>query len=283
MSKANVMRTRRLRASEGIRRLVRETKLSVDDLVYPLFIEDGEGIENEIAAMPGIKRFSLDRLSGELDEVSALKIPAILLFGIPSKKDASGSQTWDDDGIMQRAIKFVKKNYPDLYVITDVCFCEYTDHGHCGVIVKKGDRHDVDNDATLDNLVKQTLSHARAGVDMVAPSGMMDGAVGAMREGLDAAGFSQLPIMGYSVKYASAFMAHSAKRLILHLVLVIAAHIKWILLIVVRDRSRPSMMTQRGPIFLWLNLLCLILMLSLICARILISRLRVTMSVVSIP
>ncbi|PHR61105.1 MAG: porphobilinogen synthase [Robiginitomaculum sp.] len=200
-----MLRTRRLRASEGIRRLVRETKLCVDDLVYPLFIEEGEGIESEIEAMPGIKRFSLDRLSGELDEVHALKIPAVLLFGIPSQKDASGSQTWDDDGIMQRAITFVKKNYPDLYVITDVCFCEYTDHGHCGVIVKNGDRHDVDNDATLDNLVKQTLSHARAGVDMVAPSGMMDGAVGAMREGLDAAGFSQLPIMGYSVKYASAF------------------------------------------------------------------------------
>lgn len=197
----SINRTRRLRKSENIRRLVRQTKLSIDDLVYPLFIEEGEGIETEISAMPGIKRFSLDKLSSELDEVSALDIPAVLLFGIPASKDDTGTQTWDADGIVQKTIRFIKANYPDLYVITDVCFCEYTSHGHCGVLGGE----DVDNDKTLANLSRQAVSHAQAGADMVAPSGMMDGAVSAMREGLDGAGFSDLPIMGYSVKYASAF------------------------------------------------------------------------------
>ncbi|MFT4642278.1 MAG: porphobilinogen synthase [Candidatus Azotimanducaceae bacterium] len=194
-------RTRRLRKSENIRRLVRENKLSVDDLIYPLFIEEGENIETEIASMPGIKRFSLDKISSELDEVVSLKIPAILLFGIPSHKDDEGTETWNDNGIMQQAIRFIKKNYPSLYVITDVCFCEYTSHGHCGVIHD----NDVDNDATLINIAKQTISHAKAGADMVAPSGMMDGTIAMMRESLDNTGFVNLPIMGYSVKYTSAF------------------------------------------------------------------------------
>ncbi|MFB0937449.1 MAG: porphobilinogen synthase [Urechidicola sp.] len=194
-------RTRRLRKSENIRRLVRENKLSVDDLIYPLFIEEGKNIETEIASMPGIKRFSLDKISSELDEVVSLKIPAILLFGIPSHKDDEGTETWNDNGIMQQAIRFIKKNYPSLYVITDVCFCEYTSHGHCGVIHD----NDVDNDATLINIAKQTISHAKAGADMVAPSGMMDGTIAMMRESLDNTGFVNLPIMGYSVKYTSAF------------------------------------------------------------------------------
>lgn len=194
-------RTRRLRKTEGIRRLVRENKLTVDDLIYPLFIEEGENIEKEIVSMPGIFRFSLDRIAKELDEVVALDIPAVLLFGIPSKKDDIGTETWNDNGIMQQAIRFIKKNYPSLYVITDVCFCEYTDHGHCGVLCN----NDVDNDQTLLNLAKQTISHAKAGVDMVAPSGMMDGTIATMREALDNSGFPNLPIMGYSVKYASAF------------------------------------------------------------------------------
>ncbi len=196
-----MFRTRRLRKTEGIRRLVRETKLSVDDLIYPLFIEEGTGIETEIPSMPGIKRYSLDTISKELEEVVTLNIPAVLLFGIPSKKDDVGTETWNDEGIMQQAIRFIKKNYPSLYVITDVCFCEYTSHGHCGVI----HNNDVDNDATLVNLAKQTVSHARAGADMVAPSGMMDGTIAMMRESLDNTGFPNLPIMGYSVKYASAF------------------------------------------------------------------------------
>ena len=196
-----MFRTRRLRKSEGIRRLVRETKLSVDDFVYPLFIEEGENIAADIVSMPGIKRFSLDRISKELDEVVSLKIPAVLLFGIPSLKDEEGTETWNDNGIMQQAIRFIKNNYPSLYVITDVCFCEYTSHGHCGIIHD----NDVDNDATLVNIAKQVISHAKAGVDMVAPSGMMDGTIAMVRESLDNTGFSNLPIMAYAVKYASAF------------------------------------------------------------------------------
>ena len=194
-------RTRRLRKSEGIRRLVQETKLSVDDFVYPLFIEEGENIETEIVSMPGIKRYSLDKISKELEEVVELNIPAVLLFGIPSNKDEEGTETWNDNGIMQQAIRFIKKNYPTLYVITDVCFCEYTSHGHCGIIHNS----DVDNDATLVNIAKQVVSHAKAGVDMVAPSGMMDGTIKMVREALDNTGFVNLPIMAYSVKYASAF------------------------------------------------------------------------------
>lgn len=196
-----MFRTRRLRKSEGIRRLVRETKLSVDDFIYPLFVEEGESIEKEIASMPGIKRYSLDTISKELDEVVALNIPAVLLFGIPSHKDDEGTETWNDNGIMQKAVRFIKKHYPELYVITDVCFCEYTSHGHCGVIHE----NDVDNDATLVNIAKQVISHAKAGVDMVAPSGMMDGTIDMIRQSLDNTGYPNLPIMAYSVKYASAF------------------------------------------------------------------------------
>jgi len=194
-------RTRRLRKSESIRRLVKETTLAVDDLIYPLFIEEGNHIETEIVSMPGIKRFSLDSISNELDEVVSLNIPAVLLFGIPTTKDDQGTETWSDDGIIQKAIRFIKKNYPKLYVITDVCFCEYTSHGHCGILHD----NDVDNDATLVNIAKQSISHAKAGADMIAPSGMMDGTVAMVREALDNSGFSDLPIMAYSVKYASAF------------------------------------------------------------------------------
>jgi len=196
-----INRTRRLRRTENIRRLVRENKLTIDDLIYPLFIEEGENIEAEIVSMPGIKRFSLDKVSRELDEVVALKIPAVILFGIPANKDETGSETWNDEGIIQQAIRLIKKNYPDLYVITDVCFCEYTSHGHCGIIHD----HDVDNDATLVNMAKQVISHAKAGADMVAPSAMMDGMIDAIRQALDQTGFTNLPIMSYSAKYASAF------------------------------------------------------------------------------
>lgn len=194
-------RTRRLRRNESIRRLVRENSLQLSDLVYPIFIEEGQGIETEIVSMPGIKRYSLDTLSKELDEVSKLDIPAILLFGIPGSKDEIGSETWNDQGIIQQAIRFIKKHYPQLYVITDVCFCEYTSHGHCGIIHD----NDVDNDATLVNIAKQVISHAKAGADMVAPSGMMDGMIAAIREALDQTGFPNLPVMSYAVKYASAF------------------------------------------------------------------------------
>ncbi len=194
-------RTRRLRKTEGIRRLVQETKLSTDDFVYPLFIEEGIGIATEIPSMPGINRFSLDKINEELDEIVQLNIPAVILFGIPANKDEDGSETWDENGIIQKAIRFIKENYPTLYVITDVCFCEYTTHGHCGVIHD----NDVDNDVTLINIAKQVVSHARAGADMVAPSGMIDGTIQMVREALDNNGFVNLPIMAYSVKYASAF------------------------------------------------------------------------------
>ena len=197
-----INRTRRLRKTENIRRLVRENKLTTDDLIFPLFIEEGENIETEIKSMPGIKRFSLDKISTELDEVTSLNIPAVLLFGIPSRKDDVGTETWNDDGIVQQAIRFIKKNYPKLYVITDVCFCEYTNHGHCGIL---NDNNDVDNDATLINLSRQAISHAKAGADMLAPSGMIDGSIIKMREALDNTGYYDLPIMGYSVKYSSAF------------------------------------------------------------------------------
>jgi len=196
-----MFRTRRLRKTENIRRLVRENKLTVDDLIYPLFIEEGENIETGIVSMPGIYRISLDKISKELEEVVALKIPAVLLFGIPAHKDEEGSETWNDEGIMQKAVRFIKKNYPSLYIITDVCFCEYTSHGHCGIIHD----NDVDNDATLPNIAKQVIAQAKAGVDMVAPSGMMDGMVQTIREALDNSGFPNIPIMSYAVKYSSAF------------------------------------------------------------------------------
>ena len=196
-----MLRTRRLRKTEGIRSLVRETQLSVNDFVYPLFIEEGENIITPIDSMPGINRYSLDTISKELDEVVALNIPAVMLFGVPATKDEIGTETWNDNGIMQQAIRFIKKNYPSLFVITDVCFCEYTSHGHCGVI----HNNDVDNDATIVNLAKQAVSHAKAGADMLAPSGMMDGIVAMLRESLDNTGFADLPIMAYSVKYASSY------------------------------------------------------------------------------
>ncbi len=198
-------RTRRLRKSENIRRLVRENHLRVDDFVYPLFIEEGENIETEIESMPGIKRFSLDKINGELDEIVSLDIPAVLLFGIPSEKDEEGSETWNDDGIIQQAIRHIKKTQPSLYIITDVCFCEYTSHGHCGIIHNNNDQKDIDNDLTLVNIARQSISHAKAGADMIAPSGMMDGTVSMVREALDNSGFSDIPIMAYSVKYSSAY------------------------------------------------------------------------------
>ena len=194
-------RTRRLRTTGGIRSLVRENQLKVDDLIYPIFIEEGKGIKKEIESMPGIFRFSLDILTEELDAVKELGIRAVILFGIPDSKDEIGSETWNDQGIIQKSIRFIKKHYPELYVITDVCFCEYTSHGHCGII----HNNDVDNDATLKNLSKQAVSHARAGADMIAPSGMMDGMIRTLRESLDKEGFYQLPIMSYAVKYSSSY------------------------------------------------------------------------------
>ena len=194
-------RLRDNRKTEEIRAKVRETQLQVTDFIYPLFIEEGTNIKKEIVSMPGIFRYSLDQINDELQEVVNLGIKSVLLFGIPLHKDAEGSESWNDKGIIQEAIRYIKKNFPTLQVIADVCFCEYTNHGHCGVLCG----HDVDNDLTLVNTRKQVLAQAKAGVDMVAPSGMMDFVVREIRDELDKNGFQHIPIMGYSVKYASAY------------------------------------------------------------------------------
>ena len=194
-------RPRRLRQREVFRRMVRETVVGVDDLIYPLFAVHGTGVAREVASMPGVFQYSVDRLVKEAAEVAALGIPAVILFGIPRVKDAAGSEASDNDGIIPRAVRALKDQVPDLAVITDVCLCEYTDHGHCG-LVKDGV---VQNDPTVERLVAEALAHARAGADIVAPSDMMDGRVGAIRRALDAAGFSDTPIMAYAAKYASGF------------------------------------------------------------------------------
>jgi len=196
-----VHRPRRLRRSEGIRRMVRETRLSVDQLIQPFFVTHGKDVAYPVPSMPGVFRFSIDRLLPQIKETWEMGIPAVLLFGIPEKKDPLGSGAYDPDGIIQRAVRAIKEKVPDILVITDVCLCEYTDHGHCGV-VREGE---ILNDPTLELLCKEAVSHAEAGADIVAPSDMMDGRVGAIRKALDEAGFSHIPILSYAVKYASAF------------------------------------------------------------------------------
>lgn len=195
------IRPRRLRVSETMRRMVRETELSVNDLIYPVFVMPGEGLREEIPSMPGCFRMSVDELCREASEVRDLGIPGILLFGLPESKDELGSGAYDPDGIVQRAVRAVKSSVGDLLVITDVCMCEYTSHGHCGIV--SGDR--VQNDRTLLLLAKTALSHAQAGADIVAPSDMMDARVSAIRDSLDEGGFEDTAIMAYSAKYASAF------------------------------------------------------------------------------
>jgi porphobilinogen synthase len=194
-------RPRRLRSGEVIRSMVRENRVIVSDLIYPFFICEGEGIRREVPSMPGVYNLSLDEFVIELAKVVELDIPAVLLFGIPDTKDCVGSGAYAEDGIVQRAVRIAKKTYPKLYVITDVCLCEYTDHGHCGII----ENGDVQNDPTLELLAKTAVSHAQAGADMIAPSDMMDGRVEAIREALNEAGFTNIPIMAYSAKYSSAF------------------------------------------------------------------------------
>jgi porphobilinogen synthase len=194
-------RPRRLRKNENFRRMIRETKLSVDNLIYPLFVVPGAKVKKPIASMPGNFQMSVDHIVREAARMKELGIPAVLLFGIPEKKDEIASGALAKDGIIQRAIMEIKNKVPDILVITDVCLCEYMSHGHCGMI-EKGE---VANDLTLEVLAEQAISHARAGADMVAPSAMMDGQVGAIREGLDEAGFDAVPIMAYSAKYASCF------------------------------------------------------------------------------
>ena len=197
-------RPRRLRINSATRNLVRETKLNVEDLIYPLFIVEGENIKSEISSLPDVYHFSLDMLDDEIKEIKDLGIEHIILFGIPHdhEKDACGSEAYNDNGIIQRAVRKIKEIDPDMNVVTDVCMCEYTSHGHCGILTEGGY---VDNDKTLERLAQIAVSHAKAGADMVAPSDMMDGRVKAIREALDKAGFVHIPIMSYSVKYASTF------------------------------------------------------------------------------
>jgi porphobilinogen synthase len=198
-----VNRMRRMRKSETLRRMVRETILSVNDFIYPLFVIHGRDQKNPIKSMPGVYQFSVDhRLKEEIKEIEELGIPAIILFGIPEYKDSIGSSGFQDDGVVQQAIRLIKDCSPDMVVITDVCMCEYTDHGHCGVVDADGN---INNDATLDLLAREALSHAKAGCDMVAPSDMMDGRIAYIRQCLDENSFSNIPIMSYAAKYASGF------------------------------------------------------------------------------
>ena len=196
-----MFRTRRLRANANIRNMVRETRISKDSLIYPMFFEEGENIFEEIESMPGQYRMSIDRCDSVIKELLDAGVGSVILFGIPKHKDEVGSEAYHDHGIVQEAIRYIKKNYPDIYVIGDVCMCEYTSHGHCGIL--KG--HDVDNDTTIKYIAKIALSQVEAGADMVAPADMMDGRVSEIRELLDANGYENIPIMSYSAKYASAF------------------------------------------------------------------------------
>ena len=201
MSRFPQYRPRRLRRTPTIRRFVSETRVEIDDLIQPFFVTTGTGVRQPVPSMPGVARMSVDELLKDAREAASLGIPAVLLFGIPDSKDERGSSGWDPDGVVQQAVRALRQELPDLIVITDVCLCEYTSHGHCGVI-RDGT---VDNDATLDLLARQAISHARAGADIVAPSDMMDGRVGVIRSALDAEGFRDVAILAYSAKYASAF------------------------------------------------------------------------------
>lgn len=196
-----MFRTRRLRANENIRNMVRETRISKDALIYPMFFEEGENILEEIESMPGQYRMSIDRCDGIIKELLDAGVHSVILFGIPKHKDDVGSEAYHNHGIVQEAIRYIKKNYPDIYVIADVCMCEYTSHGHCGILKNM----DVDNDITIKYLAKIALSQVEAGADMVAPSDMMDGRVSEIRKVLDEKGYQNIPIMAYSAKYASAF------------------------------------------------------------------------------
>ncbi len=203
------MRPRRLRQNATLRAMVRETELTPGDFIYPLFVRHGEKVKSEISSMPGVYQWSPDLLAAEAESIAQLSIPAVLLFGLPAEKDAVGSENFAPDGIVQQAIRVIKAAVPELAVITDVCLCEYTDHGHCGLL-NHGDQPHLPegyvlNDETLDILARVAVSHAEAGADIVAPSGMIDGMVGAIRSGLDVAGFGQTPILSYSTKYASSF------------------------------------------------------------------------------
>ena len=201
MTELYFQRHRRLRANAAMRALVKETYLHKEDLIYPIFVAEGENIRNEVSSMPGVFQLSLDNLGAEIDEVAGLGIKAVILFGLPAEKDAVGSGAYHDHGIIQKATRFVKERAPQLLVVADTCLCEYTDHGHCGVV----EGEEILNDPSLNLLAQTAISQAEAGADIIAPSNMMDGFVAAIRAGLDAAGFEHIPIMSYAVKYASSY------------------------------------------------------------------------------
>ncbi|MDD7408403.1 MAG: porphobilinogen synthase [Anaerovoracaceae bacterium] len=200
-----IKRPRRLRQNRVLRKMVQETHVSKDGLIYPMFVCEGENVKEEIPSMEGQYRWSVDRMGEKLGQLQDAGVNSVMFFGIPDHKDSAGSGAYDPDGIVQRALRQAKKDFPEMYLITDVCMCEYTDHGHCGILCEHDGVRDVDNDKTLEMLARIAVSHAQAGADMVAPSDMMDGRVLAMRKALDEAGFTHIPIMSYAVKYASAF------------------------------------------------------------------------------
>ena len=242
-----VFRPRRLRRSETLRKMVRETHLRREDFIYPMFVAPGQGVRQAVDSMPGVFRLSVDQLVKEAREIKDLGLPAVLLFGLPQKKDETGSEAASPKGAVQQAVRRLKKEAPELLVITDVCMCGYTSHGHCGLI----HQGEVDNDASLEALAQVAVSHAEAGADMVAPSDMMDGRVGAIREALDERGFEMVPIMSYAVKYASAFTDPSGRRRSPPRPSATAAPTRWTRPTPGRPSGRPPWTWRKGPTSSW--------------------------------
>ena len=243
------IRPRRLRYGETLRKMVRETRVDPSSLIYPMFVKEGTGIVEEIPTMPGQYRYSIDTMERKLEELLDAGVSSVMFFGIPDHKDEVGSGAYAEDGIVQRAVRLARREFPEMYLITDVCMCEYTSHGHCGVLCG----HDVDNDATLKLLAKSALSHVQAVADMVAPSDMMDGRVAAIRDILDENGYKNTPIMSYAVKYASAFSVMQQDQL-LHSVTARAT--RWITTTAGKELKKHFWMYRRVRILLWSSLPC---------------------------
>ena len=245
-----IYRPRRTRATENLRSMIRETELSVNDLIYPLFVVPGKNVKHEIESLPGNYHWSLDRLPEVLDEITELKIPAVILFGIPSYKNATGSSAWDMEEPVQQACRLIKEKYPDLVIVTDVCLCEYTEHGHCGVL-ENGCT--VNNDATLPLLAKVAVSHAKAGADIIAPSNMMDGYVKAIRTALDEEGFTNIPIMHIPQNLLPHITARSAPQPIPHRNTATAKATRWTLPTATKHCAKLNLILKKAPTLLWLN------------------------------
>ena len=239
-----IKRPRRLRGSMTLRKMVRETRMDKASLMYPMFVMDGENKVEEIPSMEGQYRYTVDRMEECLQELLDAGVTSVMLFGIPEAKDEVGSQAYDDNGIVQRALRYAKEHFPQMYLVTDVCMCEYTSHGHCGVLCD----HDVDNDKTLELLAKTAVSHAKAGAQMVAPSDMMDGRVAAIREALDEAGFANVPIMSNMRLH---FTVHSVMQLVLHLHLETARLIRWTSTTAGRESGKQCWMKKKALILSW--------------------------------